>query len=110
MRRESRRLFVAHKVVFSPEARTDLRNLYLFIAERAGDARAVTYVEQVADYCRGFSTFPDRGTRRDDVTPGLRLIGFKRRVAIAFHVDQTRVVIDRIFYGGRDIPAQFDEA
>jgi toxin ParE1/3/4 len=36
-------------------------------------------------------------------SPGLRIIGFERRVAIAFHIDPGRVTIDRILYGGRDL-------
>jgi toxin ParE1/3/4 len=35
--------------------------------------------------------------------PGLRIIGFERRVTIAFHIAPETVVIDRIFYAGRDI-------
>jgi len=33
------------------------------------------------------------------------LVGFERRVTIAFHVDPTTVTIDRILYGGREIEA-----
>jgi toxin ParE1/3/4 len=47
-------------------------------------------------------TFPERGTRRDDLAPGLRTIGFERRATIAFRVGRTDVVIVRIFYGGQD--------
>jgi toxin ParE1/3/4 len=53
----------------------------------------------------GFATFPDRGTRRDDLLAGLRVVGFERRVAIAFHVGPDTVTIDRILYGGRDLGA-----
>jgi toxin ParE1/3/4 len=39
---------------------------------------------------------------RDDIRPGLRIVGFERRVTIAFSVDDGRVTILRVFYGGRD--------
>jgi toxin ParE1/3/4 len=39
------------------------------------------------------ATFPERGTRRDDILPGLRTIGFERRATIAFRVLKTRVEI-----------------
>ena len=94
---------VSYRVVFSPEARDDLTQLYLFIAERAGDGRAMAYIERIETYCRGFSTFPERGTKRDDLLSGLRLIGFERRVTLAFHVDNTTVTFDRILYSGRDL-------
>jgi toxin ParE1/3/4 len=45
----------------------------------------------------------ERGTRRDDLQPGLRIVGFERRVTIAFHVEPGTVTIDRVLYGGRDV-------
>ena len=94
-----------HKVVFAPEARDDLKDLYLFIAERAGAGQALAYVKRIETYCRGFTDFPERGTRRDDLFPGLRVVGFERRVTIAFHVGADTVTFLRILYGGRDIDA-----
>jgi len=46
--------------------------------------------------------FPERGTKRDDILPGLRTIGFERRVTIAFRVQETRVEIVTVAYGGRN--------
>lgn len=94
---------MAHKVVFSPEAENDLLQLYLYIAEQAGDARAMAYIERLERYCQGFAEFPERGTCRDDLFPGLRVAGFERRVSIAFHVASGTVTFDRILYGGRDL-------
>ena len=94
---------MAHKIVFAPEARDDLRQIYLFIAEQAGDARALAYVERIEVYCAGFSTFPQRGLRRDDLLPGLRIVGFEQRVSIAFPVTTGLVTLDRIFDGGQDL-------
>jgi toxin ParE1/3/4 len=94
---------VAHDVVFAPEARDDLRKLYLFIAERSGEDRAMAYVERIEAYCLNFATFPERGIRRDDLLPGLRVIGFERRISLAFHIQETTVTFDRILYGGRDL-------
>ena len=98
------------EVVFSPEAAADLLSLYDYIADVSGEARALGYIERVEAYCRGFSQFPERGLRRDDLVPGLRVVGFERRMTIAFHVEETRVVIDRFLYGGRDLSALRDEA
>jgi plasmid stabilization system protein ParE len=47
-------------------------------------------------------SFPQRGTRRHDLRPGIRTLGFERRVTIAFQVLENEVVIARIFYGGQD--------
>jgi toxin ParE1/3/4 len=101
---------VAHRVVFAPEAENDLLQLYLYIAERAGDARALAYVERLERYCQGFADFPERGTSRDDLFPGLRVVGFERRVSVAFHVTVDTVTFDRILYGGRDLDSLADES
>jgi toxin ParE1/3/4 len=94
---------VAPRVVFSPEAATDLVQLYDYIAERSGPVRAIGYIDRIEAYCAGFEASPERGTRRDDLRPGLRIVGFERRVTIAFHTTPDTVIIDRILYGGRDV-------
>ncbi len=81
--------------------------LYEYIAERSGAERALAYVVRIENYCQGFCTFPERGTRRDDIRPGLRVVGFARRVTLAFHVTADAVTIDRILYGGRELGAAF---
>ncbi|OWJ66066.1 plasmid stabilization protein [Inquilinus limosus] len=91
------------EIVFSPEARDDLLNLYHYIAEHSGADRAIGYLDRIEAFCRSLSMFPERGTPRDDLFPGLRVVGFERRVAIAFHIDPGKVTIDRILYGGRDL-------
>jgi len=93
---------VTHNVVFAPEAIADLRNLYDLIADASFPARALTYVEGLRLYCLDLADFPERGIRRDAIRPGLRTIGYKRRMTVAFHVKATNVVIDRLLYGGRD--------
>lgn len=93
------------EIVFAPEARDDILELYEYIAAQAGPGRARGYAERIVSYCRGFSTFPERGARRDDLRPGLRVVGFERRVTIAFHISPDKVTIDRILYAGRDLKA-----
>jgi toxin ParE1/3/4 len=93
---------VTHKIVFAPEARDDLRRLYLFIAERAGASRAFAYVEKIENYCRSLEDFPERGMRHDHILTGLRIVGFEHRVSIAFQVSANTVTFYRIAYGGRD--------
>ena len=53
------------------------------------------------------ATFPQRGTKRDDLAPGIRIIGFERRATIAFRVEDDTVRIVRIFYGGRNYETYF---
>ena len=82
-----------HRVVFAPEARDDLAR----IARRV-PARALATIET---WCEGLADEPERGTRRDDLFPGLRILGFEGRAAIAFHIGLDTVTIDRIVLSGR---------
>ncbi len=89
-------------VIFSPEARNDLLNLYDRIAAKAGPEIAIGYIERIEAFCHGFDLASERGQLRGDIRPGLRIVGFERRITIAFSVDEERVTILRLFYGGRD--------
>ena len=75
---------MSHRIEFSPEALGDLIDLYDYIALRDGAERAIGYIDRIEDYCRNVSVFPDRGIRRDDLRPGLGILGFERRAVIAF--------------------------
>ena len=48
---------------------------------------ARTYVNRILAYVMGLEAFPKRGSLRDEIRPGLRVIGFERRVSIAFVVE-----------------------
>jgi toxin ParE1/3/4 len=94
---------VDYRIEFSPEALGDLIDLYDFIAERDGEERAIGYIDRIEEYCRSLSVFPNRGTSRDDLRPGLRILGFERRAVIAFRIQADTVTILRVLYGGRDV-------
>jgi toxin ParE1/3/4 len=99
---------VTREVIFAPEALTDLFELYDYIAADSGAERARNYTDRIVTACRNLVTFPERGTPRDDLRPGLRTTSYRRRVTIAFHITAAQVVIDRILYGGRDLRALFE--
>ncbi|MFI5022875.1 MAG: type II toxin-antitoxin system RelE/ParE family toxin [Alphaproteobacteria bacterium] len=90
------------EISFRPLAEADLFGLYRYIAEEAGHEVAGAYIDRIEAACMALETFPERGTRRDDIRPGLRTMGFERRVTIVFQVKRAEVVIVRIFYGGQD--------
>lgn len=98
---------MSHRVEFSPEALGDLIDLYDYIAARDGEARAIGFIDRIEECCRSLSVFPNRGAGRDDLRPGLRILGFERRAVIALQVTADTVTILRILYGGRDIEAVF---
>lgn len=93
---------MTHRVVFSPAALQRLTELFQYIALDASSEVAACYTEGIVGYCESLCTFPLRGTRRDDIRPGLRITHYKRRSVIAFEVTDDQVSIIGIFYGGQD--------
>ena len=98
---------MTREVVFAPEAQADLFQIYDYIAVHGGAERARNYTDRILAHCLGLVTFPERGTIRDDLRPGLRTTTFRRRVTIAFHITTTSITIDRVLYGGRNLAALF---
>lgn len=94
-----------YRVVFSPEAQEDLAALYRYIAQAASPTIAARYIDAIVSHCEGFHSFPHRGTRRDDIRPGLRVTNYKKRAVIAFAVAAKEVAILGVFYGGRNYEA-----
>jgi len=90
------------RVVFAPEARTDLLNIYDWIAGAISPAVAIGYIERLEAWCMRFDIASERGRARHDLRPGLRVVGFERRLTVAFTVSEDRVTILRLFHGGRD--------
>ncbi len=98
-------------VIISESAEADLLAIYRYISDRAGEDTALRFVDRIEDYCLGFATVPERGTRRDDLRPGLRTVGFRRRATILFEVDTRvhQVVIHGIYYAGRSFGPEIAE-
>jgi toxin ParE1/3/4 len=90
------------EVVFSPEASADLDAPYDWIASAAGVSVALGYIERIEVFCAGLEIASERGHRRDDIRAGLRILGFEKRITIAFSVDAERVTIYRLYYGGQN--------
>jgi plasmid stabilization system protein ParE len=96
---------VTYRVCMMPEAETDLQLIYQGLVDRgASPATARGYVNRILGYVAGLDVFPKRGSVHNEVRPGLHVIGFERRVSIAFVVedDAQEVTILRILYGGQE--------
>ena len=93
---------ISRSVIFAPEAQDDLFNIYNQISAKAGIEVGFAYTERLEAYCRHFDFASQRGHLREDIRSGLRIVGFERRVTIAFTVEEFSVNIIRLFYGGRD--------
>ncbi len=90
------------EVVFTRLAERQIDELHAYLELKASQTIADTFVSRVVNYCLALELFPQRGTNRNDILPGLRTVGLDRRVTIAFMIHADRVVIEGIFYGGQD--------
>jgi plasmid stabilization system protein ParE len=97
---------VTFSVVFTPEAQEQILELYRYVAAVGSPEVAARYAEAIVAFCEELAMFPHRGKARDDIRPGLRTVGFRRRVVVAFAVLDRDVVIVGVFYGGRDYEAE----
>lgn len=104
---------MTYTIRFAPEAQQQLDAIEDYISLASGYAAvAEQFVDGIVAYCESFETFPERGTQRDDLLPGLRTIGYRRRVTIAYRVDTLHrmVVILGVFYGGQDFEAEIAQS
>ena len=97
------------RVIFTPEAEQQLTDLYQYIANATSPNSAARYIDAIITYCEGLCSFPQRGTQRDDVRPGLRVTHYKKRTVIAFTADAGVISIIGVFYGGQNYDAILQE-
>lgn len=100
---------MSHRVIFSPRAEAQLVKLHQDIGDRSAPRIGERYTAAIVQYCLAFSTFPHRGTRRDEIRTGLRTVGYRRRVTIAFEVADDTVTILGVYYGGQDHEADLQD-
>ncbi len=94
------------RLKFTPRAERQIDALHAYITEQSSEIRADGYINRILAFCDKLSIFPLTGRQRDDIVQGLRVIGFERRVMIAFVVIDDIVLIEGIFYGGQDFEAR----
>ena len=90
-----------------PDADDDLFEIYLYVAEHGGDERADIYDRRIRAACAKLASFPNRGTPREPLEPGLRSIPFERRATIYYRVTGRVVEIVRILGHGLDADPAF---
>jgi len=91
-------------VVFRPGAVADLADIHGFISSDS-PFNADRFTEAIRQRCAKLGDMPFAGRQRDDITSGLRVAAFRRRVVIAYRVSSSEIQVLRIFYGGRDYEA-----
>ena len=96
-------------IIYVPRAGDDLDWIYNTVADASSALTANRYDRRIRGFCERLDYGSERGTLRNDLRPGLRVVGFERRVTVAFMVEPERVVILRVFYGGVDWENEFGD-
>lgn len=94
---------MTYRLVIHEAAAQELRAVYDYIADRAGPDIAWTYIEGVREFLARLVDFPERGTVHTGDLQGLRIIGYRRRMSIAFTIRGQSVMVVGFHYAGRQI-------
>jgi len=99
-------------VRYSAAAQRHLLSLATYVADERGEDISEGLINRIKKFCDGLAVFPRRGRARDDVAPGLRVIGFEGNGTIAYRVDDNSddVEIIGIFYGAWDWERQLSSS
>ena len=82
-----------YPVLFERRVQGQLAAIERWIAERADADTAARIRDELIDRCLTLAHFPERGSPRDDVRPGLRTLPHRRRYTIGYLFTGDRVVI-----------------
>lgn len=96
-----------YRIGYEPEARTDLDDIYTWIAREGGVRTADGFVSRLGAFCDGLENSPLRGPIRNDLKAGVRTVTFEKSVTVAFLVSGDRVDIVRFLYRGRNVSDAF---
>ena len=91
------------RLVYSRAASRDFDSIYGWVIDSASRRTADRYAARLQTFCRRLTRYPKRAEVRDDILPGVRLIGFEKSVTVVFVIDESaqEVRILRLLYRGR---------
>jgi toxin ParE1/3/4 len=96
-------------IVWSPDARADLSQIWSYYAKVAGRLTADKIVREIGEICRLLEDHPFAGRARDEVRSGLRSIAAPPHV-VFYRVNNHFAEIVRVLDGRRDLDEIFAES
>ena len=95
---------MSYRIRFHRLVKRDLDTISHWIIDNVGVEVAYRKLTEIEQTITQLADLPHRGSTRDDIVPGLRVVPAARRAAIAFTVDDTtaEVIIQAVTYGGAD--------
>jgi toxin ParE1/3/4 len=98
-----------YRIVWRSRAEAQLLALYDWIADQADPQTAFAYTSAIEAHTAKLTTFPERGTPRDDIASGVRTVPYRRRTIIAYRVLESEVEVLSLVHGGQTFASMFDD-
>lgn len=94
----------AYRIRLHPRVSRDLIAIAEWVTEHSDVATADRKLAEIQGVIDSLALRPHRGSRRDEIAPGLRAIPAGRNAVVAFVVDvrHVEVLIYAVSYGGGD--------
>ena len=93
---------MSRRVVLARTALNDLTRIGRWIIEAGAPQTGQRYVARIKVRLAKLGDAPEAGRPYGFSDPGLRIIGYERRVMIAYRIEKTRIIVVRVFYGGQN--------
>jgi len=94
------------RVLYAPEAETDVYAIARYIAEEADLAAAYRFLDNIDEMAHLIATQPEMGRKREDLSPRLRSLPVGPFV-LFYRATKGGIEIARVLRGSRDIPSLF---
>lgn len=92
----------SRRVIHGPRAAADYERIFNWLVDTASPLAALNTVTRLEERASQLNLASERGMRRDDLAPGLRIIALGDRAICAVRISDHEVMVARIFYGGED--------
>jgi plasmid stabilization system protein ParE len=95
---------LSYRIRFHPLVADDLDWIASWIVDYAGASSAAAKLDEIEHTIQSLAMTPHKGSRRDEIAPGLRAIPAGRKGVIVFAVDDDaqEVLVYAVTYGGAD--------
>lgn len=95
---------MSYRIQFHPAIAGDLNAIARWLIDNAGPQSAARRLDEIEATIASLADVPHKGSRRDEIAPGLRAIPAGRKAVVAFTVDDDarEVYIHAVTYAGAD--------
>jgi plasmid stabilization system protein ParE len=102
---------VSYRIRFHPAVSEDLDSITAWLMDYTGSTVAERRLGEIEATIEALADPPYKGSRRDEIAPGLRAVPADRKAVVAFTVDDdsSEVHVHAVAYAGADWVARSKE-